>query len=114
MDIPDVLQLDRSEVADTLVQAKEAYQKALDLEPDDIHLRASYDKADIQERKVVEARRHKFKGKSFGVGAAPTVKRERAEVGKGKGLENTKQPVEKRAKAGKGPLLSFADDDEDN
>ena len=91
-------------------QAKEAYQKALDLEPDDTHLRASFDKADIQERKVVEARRHKFKGKSFGGLAGPGSKRERQGAAPPQGPKYTKQ----RVNAAKGSMLSFTDDDDDS
>ncbi len=43
------------------VQAREAYEKALELEPDDRQLQEMRHKADVQERKQAEERKHKFK-----------------------------------------------------
>ena len=86
-------------------QAKDAYQKALDLEPDDAQLRLCYDKADIQERKAAEAKRHKFKSRDLGMRAAPARKRGRAEA------ESTEQSAAtKEQKPAKHRLLSFDDD----
>lgn len=89
---------------------------ALDLEPDDTHLRAAYDKADIQERKVVEARRHKFKGKGFGGLRDPQgAKRERPEATTVvEGPQKSKQRPDKQAKPAKAQLLSFAAEDDDS
>ena len=87
------------------LQAKDAYQRGLDLEPDDAQLRLCYDKADIQERKAAEAKRHKFKSRDLGMRAAPAGKRSRA----------VKEPEDQRAaskeqKPAKHRLLSFDGD----
>ena len=91
------------------------------MEPDDTHLRASYDKADIQERKVVEARRHKFKGKGgFGVRETQGAKRERPEATAAEGRQaerpqnNVKQRLGSQKKPAKSQLLSFAAEDDDD
>ena len=78
--------------ATTLVslQAKEAYQRASELEPNDAHLLVALQKADIMERKEAEQHRHKFKRKD-------TV------LTKGKQLSDKKQKSE--------PKLSFDDDE---
>jgi hypothetical protein len=75
------------------------------LEPDDAQLRLCYDKADIQERKAAESKRHKFKSRDLGLTDGPSAKRQREE----------KQPAEQRAvskqqKLSKPRLLSFDHD----
>lgn len=45
-------------------EAKEAYQRASELEPDDAHLLDALQKADTMERKEAEQHRHKFKRKT--------------------------------------------------
>lgn len=47
-----------------LLQAREAYEKALELEPDDRQLQEMRHKADVQERRQAEERKHKFKSKA--------------------------------------------------
>lgn len=46
-------------------EAKEAYQRASELEPDDTHLLEALQKADIMERKEAEQHKHKFKRKDI-------------------------------------------------
>ena len=46
-----------------MMQAREAYEKALELEPDDRQLQEMRHKADVQERRQAEERKHKFKTK---------------------------------------------------
>ena len=48
-----------------MLQAKDSYQKAVDLEPDDAHLLDALHKADIAERKQAEQKKHKFKRKDL-------------------------------------------------
>ena len=86
-------------------QAKEAYQKALDLEPDDAQLRLCYDKADIQERKAAESRRHKFKSRDLGSKDGTSAKRQR-----GENQPTDQRAVSKQQKPSKPSLLSFDDD----
>ena len=73
-------------------QAKEAYQRASALEPDDSHLLEALQKADAMERKEAEQRKHKFKRKT----ALPSSKDSTAPGKKHKASTN----------------LSFADEDE--
>ena len=44
-----------------LHQAREAYEKGLELEPDDRSMQEARHKAHINERKAIEAHQHKFK-----------------------------------------------------
>ena len=53
----------QTNVLDAL-QAKEAYQRASELEPDDAHLLDALQKVDTMERKEAEQHRHKFTRKS--------------------------------------------------
>ncbi len=73
------------------LQAKESYQRASELEPDDAHLLEALQKADIMERKEAEQHKHKFKRKEI----MPS--------GKEKPLSSKKQKMQ--------PKLSFDDDD---
>ena len=75
------------------LQAKDSYQKAVDLEPDDAHLLDALHKADIAERKEAEQKRHKFKRKDVSLQQADKT--------------NTK----KQKAAPKCSLLSFDDEE---
>ena len=44
-----------------LLQARDAYERALALEPDDQALQEARHKADVAARKAVQERRHRFK-----------------------------------------------------
>ena len=82
------------------------------MEPDDTHLRASFDKADIQERKLVEAGRHKFKGKGFTTVHA--IKRSRLHEGN-RAAEvpgRAEQRPDKMRRPSAAQLLSFAEDED--
>ncbi|KAK9828338.1 hypothetical protein WJX74_009774 [Apatococcus lobatus] len=75
-------------------EAREAYEKALELEPDDQQLQDMRHKADVQERRQAEERRHKFKSK------APNTAKRR------------KGPHVKPGSGSAGPV-SFDDEEED-
>lgn len=105
-------------------EAKEAYNKALDLEPDDAQLQDLAHRAEIAERKAVDQRKHRFRPAPAG---APAAKKARSEGpgrrdnerGGASGPDSGKSgdgPVASgRAggKAGKAPLLSFGEDEDD-
>lgn len=76
-----------------MLQAKDSYQKAVDLEPDDAHLLDALHKADIAERKQAEQKKHKFKRKDMS-------------------MQQTDQADSKKQKAApKSGLLSFDDEE---
>jgi len=85
-------------------QAREAYEKGLELEPDDRAMQEARHKAHINERKAIEAHQHKFKRRDAG-GEAPQA--------------SSKPPPAKKARpqAAAGvrnkAMLSFSGDDED-
>lgn len=76
-----------------LLQAKESYQTAVDLEPDDAHLLEGLQKADVAERKQAEQNKHKFKRKDV-----PLT-----------GTDKTSKV--KKPKVTKSGLLSFGDEE---
>ena len=73
------------------LQAKQALQRASELEPDDAHLLESLQKADTMERREAEQHKHKFKRKDIlhpSKNRSPSTKKQRTK-----------------------PKLSFDDDD---
>ena len=62
------------------MQAREAYEKALELEPEDRQLQEMRHKADVQERRQAEERKHKFKSK-----ASLAAKRQKGSAAESKG-----------------------------
>jgi hypothetical protein len=86
-------------------QAREAYERGLEIEPDDRGLQEAAHAAHIAERKAVEARAHKFKRRE-----AP----KQAPLGRPPGGGSAKRP---RAQAAAGvrnqAMLSFGDDEDE-
>ena len=76
------------------MQAREAYEKALELEPDDRQLQEMRHKADVQEHRQAEERKHKFKSKSSA------------------SAKQQKGPSARPAAASTGPM-SFAEDEDE-
>ena len=90
-------------------QAREAYEKGLELEPDERTLQQAAHAAHIAESKAAEARSHKFKrregrpaagaaGRGGNNGRPPPPKRQRPQAAAG--VQNT-------------AMLSFGDDEEE-
>ena len=93
-------------MTDLLLQAREAYEKGLELEPDDRTMQEARHRAHINERKAIEAHQHKFKRRE-GPGGLPHA-----------GSKRTGPPEKKaRSQAAAGvknkSMLSFAGEDED-
>lgn len=108
-----------------LAQAKEAYNKALDLEPDDAQLQDLAHRAEIAERKAVDQRKHRFRPAPAGVPAAKKARSdgpgrrddERLGAGRPDSGKSGSGPVagggRAGGKAGKAPLLSFGEDEDE-
>ena len=98
-------------IVDLRPQAKEAYRKALDLEPEDAQLQNLLHQSDIAERKAMDQRKHKFRSNA----APPAAKRARNSSsgdGRSRGSSGGGRPGGKQAqKPSKGPKLSFEDDE---
>lgn len=86
-------ELSHSECLQAALQAKESYQRAVDLEPDDAHLLEALQRADVAERKEAEQKKHKFKRKDASV------------------LQADKSTVKKQKQAPQSGLLSFDEDE---
>lgn len=76
-----------------VLQAKDSYQRAADLEPDDAHLLDALQKADVAERKEAEQKKHKFKRKDTSL------------------LQADKPSGKKQKSTNKSSLLSFDDEE---
>lgn len=89
-------------------QAREAYEKGLELEPDEHSLQQAAHAAHIAESKAAEARSHKFKRREGTLGASA------GRAGKG----GTPHPKKQRAWAAAGvhntSMLSFGDEQEED
>lgn len=86
------------------MQAREAYEAAVKLEPDDQHLRSALQKALTLESRDEAEKRHRFKRKHEGGG------------GGGGGQQEQQQQRKKQEGSGKGARkgpLSFGGDEED-
>ena len=64
-------------------QAREAYERALALEPEDRSLQDLHHRADVAERKAAEECRHRFRGRGSALRSAgtPHQQTEKARVG---------------------------------
>ena len=90
----------------TLVrQAKDAYERAIRLEPSDQALQDAHHCAEIAEQKQAAARKHKFQAKPSG-SSRPPEKRHKA-------ARSAAHQAGPRAKNMKGGALSFTDADDE-
>jgi hypothetical protein len=86
-----------------VLQAREAYERGLELEPDDRAMQEARHKANVNERKAIQAHQHKFKRRE----PADAAQKNRQE-------QQGKKPKVQAAAGGRNQgMLSFADEDDE-
>lgn len=92
------------------LQAREAYEKGLELEPDDHAMQEARHKANVNERKAMETHQHRFKKREPGGGAGT-----KHHLKQQQGQAQSKKPrVQPAAGVRDQARLSFADEEEES
>lgn len=91
-----------------IAQAREAYEKGLELEPDDRAMQEARHKANVNERKAMDMHQHRFKRREPGAGAG------NKQQAKQQQQQSKKPRVQAAAGVRNQAMLSFGDDNEED